>query len=97
MSKQLDGIEQTEYESCPLECTDCGAYPMQAVYDWKMREIVCAKCGYYPEEEYSDPENVAQWELEKETERRKEEDFYNSLGLMGTNTLQAPQCPINPQ
>ena len=78
MSEQLDasgvgssanGIEQTEHDSCPLECADCGAYPMQAVYDWEMREIICTKCGYYPEKDYFDPETVVRWEVEEEIKR----------------------------
>lgn len=69
---------------------------MQAVYAWKMREIVCTKCRYDLEEDYFDPETVTQWDVEEEAERREEEDFYHSLGLISTKNLQFPQCPINP-
>ena len=107
MSEQLDTfgigarayrIEPTEYESCPLECTDCGAYPMQAVYNWEMREIVCTKCSRCAEEDYLDPETVTQWEFEEEAERREKGESYDSSPVViGTNTQQFPQCPINPQ
>lgn len=97
MSEELDRMEQTEHEFCSLECTDCGAYPMQAVYEREIREIICTKCGYYLEEDYFDPETVARPELKEEAELSKEQEFYQSLGLTVTKNLEISKCPINPQ